>query len=45
MQAKTAIKTAIIPSDYVKKLKNSKIFLEKFSFYRLDMELEPEPEP
>jgi hypothetical protein len=25
--------------------KNSKIFLEKFAFYGLDMELELEPEP
>ncbi len=28
---------------YVKMQKNSKIFLEKFAFYGLDMELEPEP--
>jgi hypothetical protein len=25
--------------------KNSEIFLDKFAFYGLDMELEPEPEP
>jgi hypothetical protein len=30
---------------YVKRQKNSKIFLEKFAFYGLDIELEPEPEP
>jgi hypothetical protein len=30
---------------YVKRQKNSKIFLEKFAFYGLDMELEPELEP
>jgi hypothetical protein len=30
---------------YVKRQNNSKIFLEKFAFYGLDMELEPEPEP
>jgi hypothetical protein len=30
---------------YVKRLKNSKNILEKFAFYGLDMELEPEPEP
>jgi hypothetical protein len=30
---------------YVKRQKNSTIFLEKFAFNGLDMELEPEPEP
>jgi hypothetical protein len=30
---------------YQKDKKNSKIFLEKFTFYGLDIELEPEPEP